>query len=107
MSIINNIQGTLTQTQQAQQLNQQQSDQARVQQHVGEVKNEQDWYEKRTSVSEKDDAGMNQLGKDGSSGDQRDKERKRKKQKDHSELSEEDLKMGLGLLGGGLLDCQA
>jgi hypothetical protein len=42
MSIVNNIQGTLTQGQQTQQVQQQHGDQAKVQQEQGEVQTKQE-----------------------------------------------------------------
>jgi hypothetical protein len=105
MSIINNIQGTLTQTQNIQQLQQQQGDVSKVQQQVGEIKTQEDSELRKNSISEQEDVDMDGLSKDKESGGQQKGRKGRKKTLD--ELMKEDSSPRDPSMGGGLIDTQA
>ncbi len=104
MSIINNIQGTLTQTQQIQHLNQQQLDKAHLQQQLGEVQNEVEHDEKRNTINEQENLDMGQLSIDGEKWDPRRRNPKKKTLEEEKAENEIQWKSGLG---GGLIDTKA
>jgi hypothetical protein len=106
MSIINNIQGTLTQTHQIQQMNQQAMDHSKVQQQVGELQNEIEQDEKRNSINEQEDVDLAQMNKDGKNNDPR-KRHQKKKTLEELEKDAEHQREWRGGLGGGLIDTQA
>ena len=105
MSIINNIQGTLTQTHNIQQLQQQQGDVSRVHQQVGEIKTQEDSEVRKNSISKQEDVDLGELHKDkeGESGKKHNKSRK----KTLDELKKEAEEFPDRPLGGGLIDTQA
>ena len=105
MSIINNIQGTLTQTHQIQHLNQQALDKANMQQHLGEVQNEVEHDEKRNSINEQENANLAQMDKDGNNKDPRKRHPKKKPLSDQDKSPQtNEWRAGLG---GGLIDTLA
>ena len=105
MSIINNIQGTLTQSHQVQHLNQQALDKTNVQQHLGEVQNEVEHDEKRHSINEQENANLAQMDKDGTNKDARKRHPKKKILADQDpSVAPTEWRAGLG---GGLIDTQA
>jgi hypothetical protein len=105
MSIINNIQGTLTQTQTVLQLQQQQGDVSRIHQQVGELKTQEDSEIKKNSISEQDDVNLGELHKDKEGGSDQKHNKRRKKTLD--QLKEEAEQFPDRPLGGGLIDTQA
>lgn len=62
MSVVQNIQGTLTQTQELSQLNQQQVDQARTQALAGQIASEQAEEVKRNTIGQTDESDMGLVG---------------------------------------------
>ena len=105
MSIISNIQGTLTQAHQVQHLNQQALDKTNVQQQFGEVQNEVEHEEKRHSINEQENANLAQMDKDGTNKDQRKRHPKKKILADQEQPNaNKEWRVGLG---GGLIDTQA
>lgn len=108
MSIINNIQGTLTQTQGIQQLQQQHGDLSRVQQHIGEVKSEQENEIKQKTINEQEDVEMGSLHKDKEKGGKQKNPKGRKRTID--EFDGDQTKKAPwtdGMKGHGILDVQA
>lgn len=107
MSVVNNIQGTLTQTQNVQQLQQQQGDAAKVQQTIGEVQNNKEQAEKSQTVNAQEDANPTRLENKKEGGQQQQKHKKgRKPTLDQQPQDENPGNLGL-LGGGGLIDTQA
>lgn len=105
MSVVNNIQGTLTQNQQPQQVQQQQGDHARVQQEAGEVRNKQEQEVKQNTISQQEDVDLAKLGKD-----EKEKKKEKNKGKKKTLESDEDAKMDPKnslMFGGGLFDMKA
>lgn len=78
MSVLHNIQGSLTQTQHAAELAQQQADQARIQQALGENKARDIEETRKNSVKEQEDVDLSRL-QDGLKDGGKEKNKKRKK----------------------------
>lgn len=106
MSVVNNIQGTLTQTQHAQQLNQQQADQPRVAQQQGEVQSAQEQVVKKESVTSQDDVDLQLLHREQEK--EKDKKRRQQRKKTLDQEAKGDSASDYGTrFGGGLIDTQA
>jgi hypothetical protein len=104
MSVVNNIQGTLTQTQQPSQVQQQQGEQAKVQQEQGEVLQRQEVETKKNSVSKQEDAKFAKLSNDSKEKDNRKSKNKKKTLEDSNN---QPPVPGSMMFGGGLIDTQA
>jgi hypothetical protein len=104
MSIVNNIQGSLTQNQQSQQVQQQQGDSSKVQQQQGEVQSQQEGEVKKNSVSKQEDVDFAEVGKDSKEKDQR---KNKNKKKTLEESNKQNPTQGSMMFGGGLIDTQA
>ncbi|MBF0244321.1 MAG: hypothetical protein HQL31_03495 [Planctomycetes bacterium] len=105
MSLINNIQGTLLQTQQSQQLHQQQVDQPKAQQISAEIQQQETSELRQQTVRGGQDVDLTQMDKDhqgGSSG-------KNKHKKKSLPIDPDDLSQGtgIGLSGGSLINTLA
>lgn len=105
MSVINNIQGSMTQSQQPQQIQQQQGDQARVQQDAGQVQTKNEEELRKNSISKQEDVEFSQVKDESQEKDQRKNKRKQKTLEEQQE--EDNLRKGSLMFGGGLIDTQA
>jgi hypothetical protein len=106
MSVVNNIQGSLTQTQQAQQLNQQQTDQPRVAQQQGEAQNAQEQVVKKESITTQENVDLQSLHREQEKEKEKKNRKQRKKTLDQMGQQEDTNNYGTRF-GGGLIDTQA
>jgi len=107
MSIISNIQGTLTQTQLTQQLQQQMGDQGRVQQNVGELQNQMEQDERQNSVNEQENVDLAQLSDRDEEAQKRKNKNKKKTLEQQEQPKNQAFHEGSYMLGGGLINTQA
>ena len=106
MSIVNNIQGSLTQSQQPQQVQQQHADNAKAQQLLGEQQAAVEKEAKKNTISQQEDVAFTQVGQDAGAKDDRKGKKKKKTLAQDEPASGEDIKIA-SMWGGGLIDTQA